>query len=104
MLDPDAPTGAGFWHWVTRDNPAAATGLGSTPPPGTVSGTNSAGATGYLGPCPGSGDITHHYRISVYALDTPTLGLPATTPAGVTTFTMSGHILGYARITADARR
>ncbi|MBO1414244.1 YbhB/YbcL family Raf kinase inhibitor-like protein [Streptomyces sp. FH025] len=104
MFDPDAPTGAGFWHWTTWDIPATTTGLDTTPPPGTVTGTNDAGATGYLGPCPGAGDITHRYQITVYALDTPTLGLPATTPPTVTAFTMSSHVIGYARLTADARR
>lgn len=105
MFDPDAPTGAGFWHWVSWDIPSADTGLGTTSvPAGTVAGTNDAGARGYLGPCPPAGDITHRYQITVYALDLPSLGLPADTPATVTTFTMAGHVLGYARITATARR
>lgn len=104
MFDPDAPTGAGFWHWLSWDIPAAARDLGATPPQGAVSGTNDAGVTGYLGPCPPAGDVTHHYRITVYALDVPTLGLPATTPPTVVAFTMSTHVIGYARLTADARR
>ncbi|WP_225850489.1 YbhB/YbcL family Raf kinase inhibitor-like protein [Streptomyces sp. HPF1205] len=105
MFDPDAPTGAGFWHWVSWDIPAADTGLDTTGvPAGAVAGTNDAGAKGYLGPCPPAGDIAHHYRITVYALDLPSLGLPADTPPTVTAFTMSGHVLGYARITATARR
>ncbi|WP_441248104.1 YbhB/YbcL family Raf kinase inhibitor-like protein [Kitasatospora sp. McL0602] len=104
MYDPDAPTGAGFWHWLTWDVPSTATALGATPPAGSVVGTNDAGRAGYLGPCPPVGDITHRYQITVYALDVPSLGLPAATPPSVTTFTMSGHILGYARMTATARR
>lgn len=105
MFDPDAPSGAGFWHWVTWDIPATGTALNpAAPPAGTVTGTNDAGAEGYLGPCPPAGDITHRYRITVYALDVPTLALPAGTPPTVTAFTMSGHILGYARLTAYARR
>lgn len=105
MFDPDAPTGAGFWHWVSWDIPSADTSLAAPAlPVGMVAGTNDAGARGYLGPCPPAGDITHRYRITVYALDVPSLGLPADTPATVTTFTMSSHILGYARITATARR
>lgn len=105
MFDPDAPTGAGFWHWVNWDIPAADTSLAAdAAPAGMVAGTNDAGARGYLGPCPPAGDSAHHYQITVYALDVPSLGLPADTPATVTTFTMSNHILGYARITATARR
>ncbi|MFD3582758.1 YbhB/YbcL family Raf kinase inhibitor-like protein [Streptomyces sp. NPDC058683] len=104
LYDPDAPTGAGFWHWLTWDIPTTDTALGGTLPTGAVAGTNDAGQTGYLGPCPPVGDIAHHYRITVYALDTPSLDLPATTPATVTTFTMSSHVIGYATLTASARR
>ncbi|MEV7603420.1 YbhB/YbcL family Raf kinase inhibitor-like protein [Kitasatospora sp. NPDC089797] len=104
LFDPDAPTGSGFWHWLTWDIPAGTDTLGATPPPGAVTGTDDAGRTGYLGPCPPAGDTPHHYRITVYALDVPTLDLPATTPAAVTAFTLSGHVLGYARLTATAQR
>lgn len=105
MFDPDAPTGSGFWHWLVWDIPATARTLApGTPPTGTVSGTDDAGQTGYLGPCPPAGDVPHHMRITVYALDTPTLSLPATTPAAVTVFTMSGHVLATADLTATARR
>ncbi len=66
--------------------------------------TDSAGITGYLGPCPPVGDITHHYKITVYALDVADLDLPSSTPAQVTTFTMSSHIIGYAQMTVNAKR
>ncbi|SEM04835.1 YbhB/YbcL family Raf kinase inhibitor-like protein [Streptacidiphilus jiangxiensis] len=104
MDDPDAPTGGGFRHWLTWDVPATAHALGATAVRGAVVGTDDAGITGYLGPCPPAGDVTHHYRFTVYALDTPSLQLPAATPPAVVEFTMSSHILGYARLTADARR
>jgi Raf kinase inhibitor-like YbhB/YbcL family protein len=104
MFDPDAPTGSGFWHWLVWDIPAKSTELTSTLPSGAIAGTDSAGVTGYLGPCPPVGDITHHYKITVYALDVASLGLPSSTPAEVTTFTMSGHIIGYAQMTVNAKR
>ncbi|MFJ6048927.1 YbhB/YbcL family Raf kinase inhibitor-like protein [Streptomyces sp. NPDC092307] len=104
MFDPDAPTGAGFWHWLVWDIPADRNGVDSALPAGAVAGTADSGTTGYLGPCPPSGDITHHYEINVYALDVPTLDLPATTPPTVAAFTMSGHVIGHARITPTARR
>ncbi|MFB7947088.1 YbhB/YbcL family Raf kinase inhibitor-like protein [Kitasatospora phosalacinea] len=104
MFDPDAPTGSGFWHWVVWDVPAGATGLGRTLPAGAVAGTDDAGVQGYLGPCPPVGDRAHHYRITVYALDTPSLAQPAATPAAVTAFGMSGHVIGYAQTTALAAR
>jgi Raf kinase inhibitor-like YbhB/YbcL family protein len=104
MFDPDAPSGSGFWHWLVWDIPAGSTGLTGALPPGAVAGTDSAGVTGYLGPCPPAGDVTHHYEITVYALNVPSLGLPSSTPADVTTFSMSSHIIGYARMSVDAKR
>ena len=104
MYDPDAPSGSGFWHWLVWDIPGADHTLGRSAPTGAVQGTDDAGVTGYLGPCPPAGDVTHHYRITVYALDTASLALPSSTPAAVTTFTMSSHVIGYARMTVNARR
>ncbi|TQF69282.1 YbhB/YbcL family Raf kinase inhibitor-like protein [Rhodococcus spelaei] len=102
MFDRDAPTGSGFWHWVTWDIGAQATELGDGA--AAVAGTNDAGATGYLGACPPSGDRAHNYVITVLALDTPSLALPASTPPAVATFTMNSHVIGYARLTASAER
>lgn len=98
MFDPDAPTGSGFWHWLTWDIPASGTSLDSTLPPGAVSGTNDAGLTGYLGPCPPPGDRTHRYQLTVYALDVPSLNLPPSTRAAVVAFSMRLHILAFGRL------
>jgi Raf kinase inhibitor-like YbhB/YbcL family protein len=103
-FDRDAPTGSGLWHQITWDVPAGARSFDGTLPAGAVSGTNATGATGYLGPCPPAGDIAHHYVISVLALDVPTLGLAADTPAALAAFTLGGHIIGAAQITATAQR
>ncbi len=99
MFDPDAPTGSGFWHWLTWDIPASDTSLVATAlPTGAVAGTNDAGLTGYLGPCPPAGDRTHRYQLTVYALDVPSLKLPPGVRAAVVGFTMRTHILGFARL------
>ncbi len=99
MFDPDAPTGSGFWHWVNWDVQGA-----DMPASGAVQGADDAGETGYLGPCPPAGDRTHRYQVTVLALDTASLGLPAGTPPAYASFAMSGHVLAYARITATAKR
>jgi len=76
--DPDAPNGT-FTHWVVFDIPAGRTDL----PSGTrsdavgLSGRNSRGEIGYMGPCPPSG--THRYFFRLFALDVKTLGLTAGT-------------------------
>jgi len=104
MFDPDAPTGSGFWHWLVWDIPAGDAELSSALPAGAVAGTDDAGVTGYLGPCPPAGDGTHHYEITVYALNVASLDLPSATPAALTTFSMSSHVIGYAEMTVDAKR
>ncbi|WP_433670009.1 YbhB/YbcL family Raf kinase inhibitor-like protein [Nocardia sp. CA-136227] len=102
MFDPDAPTGAGFWHWLNWDIPTTATDF--TAGAAGVAGTNDAGAPGYLGPCPPAGDRPHTYQISVLALDTPSLGLPATTTPAVASFSMGSHIIGVAHLSLTAQR
>src|SRR5512143_1223548 len=57
MDDPDAPMGT-FVHWVIFNMPPSGTGLAealpTSPqlPDGSTQGVNSAGRTGYTGPCP----------------------------------------------------
>lgn len=63
--DPDAPSGI-FTHWVVY-NIQVKNSIAENENPG-VDGKNSAGKTGYFGPCPPSG--THRYFFRIYALDT----------------------------------
>jgi Raf kinase inhibitor-like YbhB/YbcL family protein len=71
--DTDAPEGL-FTHWVVFNVPANATGLPEGMPklpiiPDlTIQGTNDFGRMCYGGPAPPPGS-THHYRFTVYALD-----------------------------------
>ena len=108
MYDPDAPTGSGWWHWLVFDLPATATelpaGAGSTAPDGLPAGavqsTTDYGAPGYGGPCPPVGDAPHQYVITVYALDTDSLGLPADATPATVGFTLGNHTLAKASIVA----
>jgi Raf kinase inhibitor-like YbhB/YbcL family protein len=106
IFDVDAPTGSGFWHWVAWDLPAGSRELptGAVLPAGAVNGTNDGGGLGYTGPCPPAGDVTHHYRFSVVALDVPSLGLPASTRGAVMGFNVGQHAIGVATLTATARQ
>ena len=97
--DPDAPTGVGFFHWVVTDLPADARAIGDAPLPETArEHHNDYGTTGYGGPCPPSGDAPHRYVISVYALDTPSLGLPEGATGALTRFVLANHTLAYGRL------
>ncbi len=66
--DPDAPQG-NFTHWVITGLPPTTRHIDAGAlPKGAIEGTNGAGKTGWVGPCPPKGK--HHYVFRVFALDT----------------------------------
>jgi Raf kinase inhibitor-like YbhB/YbcL family protein len=97
-FDQDAPTGVGFWHWTLFNIPAnvttLATGAGTNPPAGSVSGLTDYGTPGYGGPCPPTGDGAHRYTFTVSALDEATIpGVAAGATGAFITFNIRGHII-----------
>ncbi len=107
MDDPDARGGT-FVHWVVYDLPAQTEFLPEgvptvgTLPRGGFQGRNSAGRLGYTGPCPPRGPA-HHYRFTLYALDT-VLGLgPGASPREVAN-AMSGHVLAWGQLIGTYQR
>ena len=124
--DPDAPTGAGFWHWAVYNIPPTATGLaqgaGNSPDtlPAPAYGGNTdffdTGATGvngnYGGPCPPVGDAPHHYHLTLYALAVDDVqaagGIPKTGTASLYSFVLNlgvgPALLGKATFTATYGR
>ena len=75
LWDPDLPTGVGFTHWLLFNIPGEVTslnaGAGSQPDAGigATHGFTDYGFAQYGGPCPGLGEPTHHYHLTVYAFD-----------------------------------
>jgi Raf kinase inhibitor-like YbhB/YbcL family protein len=110
VYDPDAPTGSGFWHWAVADIPATVTALpegagddtGSGLPDGAWQLPNDARAARYIGAAPPAGHGLHRYVVAVHALDIPAVGVPADATPAVLGFTMAGHTLGRAVLTATA--
>jgi Raf kinase inhibitor-like YbhB/YbcL family protein len=95
--DPDAPNGT-FTHWVVFDIPGDRTDLPSGARSDAVglSGRNSRGALGYMGPCPPSG--THRYFFRLFALDVKTLGLTAGASRRQVEEAIRNHTLGTAEL------
>ena len=109
LYDPDAPTGAGFWHWAIYNIPADVTELprgagapGGALPAGAVTLPNEMRKRQYNGPTPPPGTGRHRYFFAVHALDT-TLDLdPESTPA-VLGFNCGFHTLGRGTLVATAQ-
>jgi Raf kinase inhibitor-like YbhB/YbcL family protein len=111
--DPDAPTGgAGWWHWVVINLPAAATELpkgagkgdGSTLPAGATSIATDFGTPGYGGPCPPAGDKPHRYNFTLYALKVDKLDVPKDAKASLAGFMANANAIGKATLTGKYGR
>lgn len=87
--DPDAPTGAGLWHWAVVDIPGSTTqlaaGAGESDadlPVGAFHLPNDVRLRRYAGAAPPLGDGPHRYVFVLSALSVPTLGIaPDATPS-----------------------
>lgn len=105
--DPDAPFRA-FTHWVIFNIPGTLTGLpagvphGDQPANAGTQGRNDFGDTGYGGPQPPRGKL-HHYRFTLYALDS-TLPLSPRATKKQVLGAMKGHILGQAQLIGTYQR
>ncbi|MYU33780.1 YbhB/YbcL family Raf kinase inhibitor-like protein [Streptomyces sp. SID8358] len=110
VYDPDAPTGSGFWHWAVADIPATVTELpegagddsGSGLPEGAFQLPNDARAARFIGAAPPAGHGPHRYFTVVHALDVDAIGVPADATPAALGFTIAGHVLGRAVLTATA--
>ena len=105
MDDKDAAVGHlhrhHFVHWVVFDMPVERRDLSEglqrqALPDGTQQGKNDVLEFGYSGPCPNAGS-THHYAITVYALDSR-LGLPVGTTGPQLMTAIDGHILARGQV------
>ncbi|MEV4560601.1 YbhB/YbcL family Raf kinase inhibitor-like protein [Kitasatospora sp. NPDC049285] len=107
--DPDAPTAAGWWHWLAVDLPADTVelprGAGSADdalPGGAFHVRNDFPGHRYDGAAPPPGPA-HRYVFVVHALDVPSLGVVRDTPAAQVGFHLTAHALGRALLTVEYR-
>lgn len=104
-LDPDAPTGSGFWHWSLVNVPASVTSLARGAgagdrelPAGAFSVRNDYGDHGYGGAAPPSGDRPHRYVFAVHAVDVERLDVTPDVPPAVVGFNLAFHTLARATL------
>ncbi len=115
--DPDAVTGgAGVWHWVVINIPAAARAIeqgagtadGAKLPEGSRQITNDyAGfinSPGWGGPCPPKGHNAHNYNFTLYALKVEKLNLPPNATSSHAGFVVNLNALDKARLTVTYGR
>ncbi|HEU5427776.1 MAG TPA: YbhB/YbcL family Raf kinase inhibitor-like protein [Actinocrinis sp.] len=106
VLDPDAPTGSGFWHWVVVNLPAHVSelpqgaGSGDEKLPGGFHVRNDYGTRGYGGPAPLAAPKRHRYIFTVHALDEP-LEVDADTSPAAIGFNLFFHTIARAQLTAE---
>ncbi|HEX5540037.1 MAG TPA: YbhB/YbcL family Raf kinase inhibitor-like protein [Micromonospora sp.] len=102
-LDPDAPTGSGFWHWSLVNLPVTVTELArgagaASEVAGGFCVRNDYGERNYGGSAPPAGDRPHRYLFAVHAVDVERLDLvPEHSPA-VVGFNLAFHTLARAVI------
>ena len=111
-LDPDAPTGSGFWHWVVVNIPANVTELkldAGNPnsgllPKGALQTRTDFGKPGYGGPCPPEGHGPHRYQFTVFAVKEESLPVNADTSAAIVGFQLHFNTLEKATLTGKFQR
>jgi len=111
MDDHDAKTPRPFVHWLIYNIPptsrASTQGsrppLSSTSPGGGAPGSNGRKSIGYFGPRPPQGDHTHHYQITVYALD-QALKLEPGVDEDKLLGAMKGHVVGQGKLVGTVQR
>jgi Raf kinase inhibitor-like YbhB/YbcL family protein len=110
--DPDARSGAGFWHWLVFNIPASTASLrqgagewgGKSLPPGATQAENDFGDSSWGGPCPPLGSGAHNYNYTIYALGVEKLDLAKDVTAAVAAQSIMKNAIGKASMTVPVSR
>lgn len=110
-FDPDAPTPAGWWHWMIVDLDVATTALprGAGLSDLMLEGTafhlaNDDGDHSYGGAAPPPGDRAHRYMFVVHALDVELLNIDEYTTPTAASLELLPATLARAHLTVTCRR
>ena len=108
VLDPDAPTASGFWHWAVLNIPVSTTSLPADAgnpdakklPEGALTLKNDGGGARFIGAAPPAGHGPHRYIFVVHAIDVEKLDVGAEGSNAFLGFNLFFHTLARATITA----
>ncbi len=108
MVDPH-PVAQNWVHWLVINLPATEGSLAEGAsrkqmPAGSMELQNSFGDIGYGGPQPPRGSGEHPYVVTLYALSTGKINLPAATTLSGFQRAIEGKILATAKITGKFER
>ena len=110
MADLDAKVGV-VWLWLMFNIPASVTALPQNAaadpklrPSGAIQTRNGFNTVGYLGPCPRKDSMAHHYLITVWAVNQPSLPFKDGTASQTVAIYLRGHALGHASLTPNYGR
>jgi Raf kinase inhibitor-like YbhB/YbcL family protein len=105
MADLDAKVGV-VWLWLMFNIPGSVTVLPQNAaadpglrPTGAAQARNGFNTVGYLGPCPRKDSIAHHYLITVWAVNQPSLPFKDGAASQAVAIYLRSHALGHASLT-----
>jgi len=101
VYDPDAPTGSGWWHFISFNIPADATSLTAD---NYQAATNDYGQAEFGGACPPQGHGMHRYIFTLHALSVESLDVTKDTPPAVVRYMIHANQIDSASITAVYKR
>ncbi|MDE8603589.1 YbhB/YbcL family Raf kinase inhibitor-like protein [Marinomonas sp. RSW2] len=105
--DPDAPTGSGWWHWVSFNIPANIASFERGADLQSMGATELAsdyGSIGFGGACPPVGHGMHRYQFTVWALPVEKLDLNDKVSAAIAGYTLNSMAIDTAKLTATYNR
>ncbi|MDA0902037.1 MAG: YbhB/YbcL family Raf kinase inhibitor-like protein [Proteobacteria bacterium] len=107
IYDPDAPTGSGWWHFISYNIPTSITDIAAGDnkiADGVKFGRNDYGNYQFGGACPPKGHGKHRYIFTIYALGVEKLDLPADASAALIGYNLNANAIEKASLTAIYER
>ena len=99
-IDPDSPTGSGFWHWIVANIPADSNSIseGGPIPEGALETRTDIGAPGWVGPCPPA-DGLHRYVFTLSCLKVDSIPVDSNSSGALVGFMTNMNAIAQVSLT-----